>query len=110
MFPFVSNRKFWIAIKSAPYWLGLLLLIPLGLGVARLRFDVEVLNLLPGGAPAVQGLKIFQQNSSGYADDNTFHSYTIDVDFDSQTTTWTADGGAASGATVTGSGCCWGCS
>ncbi len=28
-------------------------------------------------------------------DDNVFHSYTIDVDLGSNTTTWTADGGAA---------------
>ncbi len=41
-------------------------------------------------------VKIFQQNFSGYANDNLFHSYTIDVDLPSQTTTWTADGGAAS--------------
>ncbi len=42
-------------------WLWLLL-IPLALGLARLRFDVEVLNLLPGNLPVVQGLKLFQQH------------------------------------------------
>ena len=47
-------RRFW-------WWL---LLIPIVIGVARLRFDVEVLNLLPARAPAVQGLKIYQENFS----------------------------------------------
>jgi uncharacterized protein len=47
-------RRFW-------WWL---LLIPIVIGVARLRFDVEVLNLLPAHAPAVQGLKIYQENFS----------------------------------------------
>src|SRR5262249_42703253 len=32
------------------------------LGVWRLRFDVEVLNLLPGDVPVVKGLKLYQQN------------------------------------------------
>ncbi|MFA6544653.1 MAG: MMPL family transporter, partial [Limisphaerales bacterium] len=42
-------------------WLWLLL-IPLALGLVRLRFDVEVLNLLPASLPVVQGLKLFQQH------------------------------------------------
>lgn len=43
-------------------WLWLLpgLLIPLGL--MRLHFDVEVLNLLPVDSSVVQGLKLYQQN------------------------------------------------
>src|SRR5687768_12090005 len=45
-------RRFW--------WC--LLLIPIVIGVARLRFDVEILNLLPAEVPAVQGLKIYQEN------------------------------------------------
>jgi predicted RND superfamily exporter protein/lauroyl/myristoyl acyltransferase len=45
-------------------WLWLLL-IPLALGLARLRFDVEVLNLLPAEHPVVQGLKLFQQHFAG---------------------------------------------
>lgn len=45
-------------------WLWLLL-IPLVLGLARLRFDVEVLNLLPSSLPVVQGLKLFQQHFAG---------------------------------------------
>src|SRR5476649_651601 len=43
-----------------PWWL--LLLIPIALGLARLHFDVEVLDLLPANVPAVQGLKIYQQH------------------------------------------------
>src|SRR5881398_559781 len=43
-------------------WLLLLLLVAVGLGIYRLRFDVEVLNLLPADEPVVQGLKLFQQH------------------------------------------------
>jgi predicted RND superfamily exporter protein len=43
-------------------WWWLLLLIPIIAGLARLRFDVEVLDLLPANVPAVQGLKIYQQH------------------------------------------------
>jgi len=46
-------------MKRRWWWLLLLLVI---LGVARLRFDVEVLNLLPGDLPAVQGLKLYQEH------------------------------------------------
>ena len=51
-------------MKSAlpRHWPWLLALIPIAFGLARLRFDVEVLNLLPADVPAVQGLKIYQQN------------------------------------------------
>lgn len=35
------------------------------LGVARLRFDVEILNLLPDRLPAVEGLKVYQRHFSG---------------------------------------------
>lgn len=42
------------------WWL--LLLAPLLLGLARLRFDAEILDLLPGDQPAVQGLKLYQQH------------------------------------------------
>ncbi len=45
--------------------------------------------------------QIFQQQFSGYADDNTFHIYTIDFDLGSQTTTWSADGGTST-ATYSG--------
>jgi len=49
-------------VKSLRHWLGWLLLVPIGLGLARLRFDVEVLDLLPADVPVVEGLKIYQQN------------------------------------------------
>lgn len=48
-------------MKNVRPWLLLLLLIAVGLGIYRLRFDVEVLNLLPADEPVVQGLKLFQQ-------------------------------------------------
>jgi predicted RND superfamily exporter protein/lauroyl/myristoyl acyltransferase len=43
-------------------WLWLLLLIPIIIGFARLRFDVEVLDLLPPQLATVQGLKLYQQH------------------------------------------------
>ena len=43
-------------------WWWLLLLIPIIAGLARLHFDVEMLDLLPTDVPAVQGLKIYQQH------------------------------------------------
>jgi predicted exporter/lauroyl/myristoyl acyltransferase len=49
-------------MKLSRRWLWLLALVPIALGLARLHFDVEVLNLLPSEAAAVQGLKIYQQN------------------------------------------------
>ena len=49
-------------MKPSRSWLWLLVLVPIGLGLARLRFDVEVLNLLPGEVSAVQGLKVYQQH------------------------------------------------
>src|SRR5438045_9718049 len=48
-------------MKKATRWLLLLLLIAVGVGIYRLRFDVEVLNLLPPDEPVVQGLKLFQK-------------------------------------------------
>src|SRR5262245_13708012 len=43
-------------------WLLLLLLVPILIGVGRLRFDVEVLDLLPPELKEVQGLKIYQEH------------------------------------------------
>jgi predicted exporter len=43
-------------------WLWLLLLVPVILGVARLRFDVEVFDLLPEDLEVVQGLKLYQDH------------------------------------------------
>src|SRR5207248_4157571 len=43
-------------------WLWLLILVPIIIGFARLRFDVEVLDLLPPQLAAVQGLKLYQEH------------------------------------------------
>ena len=51
-------------MKRSRSWLWLLLLIPIGLGLSRLRFDVEILNLLPQTSPVVRGLKLYQENFS----------------------------------------------
>ncbi|HVY70402.1 MAG TPA: hypothetical protein VHH73_10770, partial [Verrucomicrobiae bacterium] len=50
--------------KRPRAWLWLLLLIPLALGFARLRFDIEILNLLPAKLPVAEGLKVYQRNFS----------------------------------------------
>src|SRR5260370_36117167 len=41
--------------------LWLTLLVPIVVCLARLRFDVEVFDLLPSDLPVVQGLKLYQQ-------------------------------------------------
>jgi len=51
-------------MKFSRSWLWLLLLVPLALGIARLRFDVEILDLLPKKLSVAQGLKVYQQNFS----------------------------------------------
>ena len=51
-------------MKVPRQWLWLLLLVPIIIGFTRLRFDVEILNLLPSGIPVVAGLKLYQQNFS----------------------------------------------
>ena len=43
-------------------WWGALLLVAVGLGLWRLRFDVDILNLLPPDEPTVQGLELYQQH------------------------------------------------
>jgi predicted exporter/lauroyl/myristoyl acyltransferase len=43
-------------------WWWALLVVAVGLGLARLRFDVDVLNLLPPDEPTVQGLKLYEQH------------------------------------------------
>src|SRR5215212_2266374 len=46
-------------------WIGIaLLLLLLVAGLWRLRFDVEVLNLLPSNSQVVRGLKLYQRNFS----------------------------------------------
>jgi len=43
-------------------WWWALLVLAVGLGFCRLRFDVDVLDLLPPDEPTVQGLKLYQQH------------------------------------------------
>jgi predicted RND superfamily exporter protein/lauroyl/myristoyl acyltransferase len=52
------------ALKHPGRWLWLLLLVPVALGVTRLRFDVEVFDLLPPELGPVQGLKLYQEHFS----------------------------------------------
>ncbi|HWV98415.1 MAG TPA: MMPL family transporter [Candidatus Acidoferrum sp.] len=50
------------SLKHPGRWLWFFLLIPVVFGLARLRFDAEVFDLLPGNLPAVQGLKLYQEH------------------------------------------------
>jgi predicted RND superfamily exporter protein/lauroyl/myristoyl acyltransferase len=43
-------------------WWWVILLVAIGLGFCRLRFDVDVLNLLPPEEPSVQGLKLYERH------------------------------------------------
>ena len=43
-------------------WWWALLLVAVCLGLWRLRFDVDILDLLPPDEPTVQGLKLYQQH------------------------------------------------
>jgi uncharacterized protein len=43
-------------------WWWALLVVAVAAGFCRLRFDVDVLNLLPPDEPTVQGLKLYQQH------------------------------------------------
>jgi predicted RND superfamily exporter protein/lauroyl/myristoyl acyltransferase len=43
-------------------WWWALLTVAVILGLCRLRFDVDILNLLPPDEPTVQGLKLYQQH------------------------------------------------
>jgi predicted RND superfamily exporter protein/predicted LPLAT superfamily acyltransferase len=42
-------------------WWWALLIVAVGIGMWRLRFDVDILNLLPPDEPTVQGLKLYQK-------------------------------------------------
>ena len=42
-------------------WWWALLVVAAALGLARLRFDVDILDLLPPDEPSVQGLKLYQK-------------------------------------------------
>src|SRR5581483_1581094 len=50
------------ALSHPGRWWWLLLVVPVLLGVTRLRFDVEVFDLLPSDLPAVAGLKLYQEH------------------------------------------------
>jgi len=51
------------AAMNAACFAGVLaLIIPMAVGVTRLRFDAECLDLLPRDVPAVPGLKLYQQH------------------------------------------------
>ena len=50
--------------RRAKIFFALVATALLGLGLTRLRLDVDVLNLLPDDLPAVRGLKLYQQNFS----------------------------------------------
>src|SRR5262245_1125011 len=53
--PLETGRRFgWRLI-------ALFAVIAIALGLVRLRFDTEVLNLLPANSPAVAGLKLYQK-------------------------------------------------
>ena len=43
-------------------WWWVVLVLAVGLGLWRLRFDVDILNLLPPDEPTVQGLKLYQKH------------------------------------------------
>jgi uncharacterized protein len=49
-------------LKHPGRWIWLPLLVPIVIGLARLRFDAEVFDLLPANLPVVQGLKLYQDN------------------------------------------------
>ncbi|HLH53852.1 MAG TPA: MMPL family transporter [Verrucomicrobiae bacterium] len=50
------------ALRHPGRWWWLLLLVPVLIGLARFRFDVEVFDLLPTSLPAVEGLKLYQEH------------------------------------------------
>jgi predicted RND superfamily exporter protein len=43
-------------------WWWVFLLVAVGLGFCRLRFDVDVLDLLPSDEPSVMGLKLYEKH------------------------------------------------
>lgn len=49
-------------IQAWRRWWWLLFALPLVVGLARLRLDTEVLNLLPSAVPAVRGLQLYQKH------------------------------------------------
>lgn len=49
-------------LKHPGRWIWLPLLVPIAIGLARLRFDAEVFDLLPTNLPVVKGLELYQDN------------------------------------------------
>jgi predicted exporter/lauroyl/myristoyl acyltransferase len=43
-------------------WIWLIVAVPIAIGLVRLRFDVEVFDLLPSDLRVVQGLKLYQEH------------------------------------------------
>jgi uncharacterized protein len=50
------------SLKHPGRWIWLILLVPVAIGLMRLRFEVDVLSLLPADIEAVQGLKLYQEH------------------------------------------------
>ena len=50
------------ALKHPGRWIWLPLLVLIAIGLARLRFDAEVFDLLPSDLPVVQGLQLYQEH------------------------------------------------
>ena len=55
-------------MKFKRAWWLLLLLIPAVVGWMRLRFEAEILDLLPANISAVEGLKLYQRHFAGAQD------------------------------------------
>ncbi len=49
-------------IRKSWYWVVLAMALLIAAGLARLHFDVDVLDLLPDNLPVVQGLKLYQRH------------------------------------------------
>jgi predicted RND superfamily exporter protein/lauroyl/myristoyl acyltransferase len=49
-------------IRKRWWWIAILLGVLVSAGIARLRLDVDVLDLLPDDVPVVHGLKLYQRN------------------------------------------------
>ncbi len=50
--------------RALKRWWWIFIAIPAVIGLARLRLDVDVLNLLPADEPGVRGLKLYQEHFS----------------------------------------------
>src|SRR5262252_1182897 len=50
------------SLRHPGRWLWLFLLVPAVLGLMRLRFDVEIFDLLPSDLAVVKGLKLYEEH------------------------------------------------